>query len=268
TYLISAVFRKNQHFFKGYGKIFLNSLGTYKKIFVQDENSLGLLQQRGIKHAEAAGDTRFDRVMQITKVKTALTDIDRFCSKSTVLVAGSTWSKDAELVVSAYVKLKDKNPGLKLILVPHEVDESSINNTEKIILEKNSTLFFARYTSKQNFERHDILIIDTIGLLSQLYRFGVASYVGGGFTDGIHSILEAMAHGVPVAFGPHNYKFIEAQEAKKLEIGREVHNEAELLAYFSEMISPGKAKTLSVKIDDYMRSKTGATEKICKEILV
>lgn len=268
TYLISAVFRKNQHFFKGYGKIFLNSLNTYKKIFVQDENSLALLREHGITTAEAAGDTRFDRVMQITKVKTTLTDIDRFCSNSTVLVAGSTWSKDTDLVVGAYAKLKEKNPGLKLILVPHEVDESSINQTEKIILEKNSTLFFARYTSKQNFERHDILIIDTIGLLSQLYCFGIASYVGGGFTDGIHSILEAMAHGVPVAFGPHNYKFIEAQEAKKLGIGREVHNEAELLAYFSEMISPGKAKALSVKIDDYMRSKTGATDKICREILV
>ncbi|MGZ3862784.1 MAG: 3-deoxy-D-manno-octulosonic acid transferase [Bacteroidia bacterium] len=268
TYLISAVFRKNQHFFKGYGKIFLNSLDTYKKIFVQDENSLSLLLQHGIKDAEVAGDTRFDRVMQITKVKTTLTDIERFCANSTVLIAGSTWSKDVDLVMSAYVKLKQKNPELKLILVPHEVDENSIAQTEKIILEKNSTLFFARYTSKQNFERHDVLIIDTIGMLSQLYRFGIAAYVGGGFNDGIHSILEAMAHGVPVAFGPHNHKFVEAQEAKRFEIGREIHDENELLAFFSEMILPGKVKTLSVKINDYMRSKTGATDKICREILV
>jgi 3-deoxy-D-manno-octulosonic-acid transferase len=267
TYLISAVFRKNQHFFKAYGKIFLNSLHTYKKIFVQDENSCSLLKDHGIKDVEVAGDTRFDRVMQIPKNKTSLPLIDRFCGNATVLIAGSTWPKDEELVLDAFIKLKEKNPVLKLLLVPHEVDDDSINSTEKLILQKNATLFFARYSTKQNFERHDILIIDSVGILSQLYRYAAAVYVGGGFNDGIHSILEVMAYGVPVSFGPNNLKFVEAQEAKKLEIGKTIHNEAELLAFFSEMISSaGKAKILSGKINDYMLSKTGATEKICKTI--
>jgi 3-deoxy-D-manno-octulosonic-acid transferase len=268
TYLISAVFRKKQHFFKSYGKIFLDSLHTYKKIFLQDENSFSLLKEHGLNNMVVAGDTRFDRVMEIPKNKTPLPKIDRFCGTSPILVAGSTWAKDTDIVLDAFVKLKQKTPGLKLILVPHEVDEDSINQTEKLILQKDSTLFFARYTTQQNFERHDILIINTIGLLSQLYRYGAAAYVGGGFNDGIHNILEVMAHGVPVAFGPHNYKFIEAQEAKQLGIGKEIQNAEELLVFFNDIVSStGKGKILSGKIIDYMRSKTGATEKICDVIM-
>lgn len=268
TYLISAVFRRKQHFFKNYGKIFLDSLHTYKKIFLQDENSFYLLKEHGLNNMEVTGDTRFDRVMQITKSKMSLPAIERFCDKATVLIAGSTWPKDEELVISAYIKLKQKNPALKLLLIPHEVDEASINHTEKLILEKNTSLFFSRYSTKQNFEPHDILIIDTIGLLSQLYRYAAAAYVGGGFNDGIHNILEVMAYGIPVSFGPNNYKFVEAQEAIQLHVGKAIHNEAELLVFFSEMISSGSAvKALSVKINEYMRSKTGATEKICKSLV-
>jgi len=267
TYLISAVFRKKQHFFKSYGKLFLNSLKTYKKIFLQDENSFALLKEQGLNNIEVAGDTRFDRVMQITKNKTPLLSIERFCGNSPVIIAGSTWPKDEELLLETYKKLKQKTPGLKLLLVPHEVDEASINQTEKLILHADSTLFFAKYSTKQNFERHDILIVDTIGLLSQLYPYGLAAYVGGGFNDGIHSILEVLAYGVPVSFGPDNHKFVEAQEAIQLEIGKAIHNEAELFAFFSEMISSdSKRKNLSGKIKDYMRTKTGATEKICSVI--
>jgi 3-deoxy-D-manno-octulosonic-acid transferase len=263
TYLISAVFRRKQHFFKNYGKLFLDSLSGYKKIFLQDQNSYDLLKEFGLKNIEVAGDTRFDRVMQITKNKTPLASIDRFCGTSQVIIAGSTWPKDEEIVLAAYKKLKGRRPGLKLILVPHEIDEAAINQTEKLILNTDTTFFFARYTSKQNFERHDILIVDTIGLLSQLYRYGLVAYVGGGFTDGIHSILEALAYDVPVAFGPHNEKFIEAQETKHLGIGKEIEDVESLFTFFNEMLSPDSTrKVLSGKINEYMRSKTGATEKI------
>ncbi|HWY37990.1 MAG TPA: glycosyltransferase N-terminal domain-containing protein [Bacteroidia bacterium] len=266
VYLISAVFRKNQHFFKGYGKIFLRSLHTYKKIFLQDENSFSLLKESGLYNIEVAGDTRFDRVMQITQQRNPLPQIDTFCLNSTVLIAGSTWPKDEELVLAAFKKLKQQNSRLKLLLVPHEVDEASINHIEKLILKTDPSFFFARYTSRQNFERHDILVVDTIGLLSQLYRYAAVAYVGGGFNDGIHSILEAMAYGVPVSFGPNNHKFVEAQESIRSGIGKAVHNEAELESFFSAVIS-GNAKDMPGKIKEYMRRKTGATERICRELM-
>ena len=267
TYLISAVFRKKQHFFKRYGKLFLNSLKTYQKIFLQDENSFALLKEQGLTNIEVAGDTRFDRVLEISKSKTTLIKIEKFCGDAPVIIAGSTWPKDEELVLDTYKKLKKKTPNLKLIITPHEVDEATINQTEKTILHTDSSFFFARYSSKQNFERHDILIIDTIGLLSQLYRYGRVAYVGGGFADGIHNILEVMAYGVPVSFGPNNHKFVEAQEAIQLEIGKVIHNEAELFAFFSEMVSvDAKRKNISGKIKEYMHTKTGATEKICSII--
>lgn len=267
TYLVSAVFRKDQHFFKAYGKHFLRSLSFYKKIFVQDDNSNALLKEYGLNNSEIAGDTRFDRVMQISKTKTTLPKIEKFCGSSPVLIAGSTWPKDEDILLAAYKKLKKQTPGLKLIIVPHEVNEATINQTEKNILHADTTFFYTRYTGGQNFERHDILIVDTIGILSQIYQYGLAAYVGGGFTDGIHSILEVLAYGVPVAFGPHHHKFIEALETSQLEIGKVVHNEAELAVFFSDMITnDAKRKNISAQINAYMKSKTGATEKICNAI--
>jgi 3-deoxy-D-manno-octulosonic-acid transferase len=269
TYLVSAVFRSDQHFFKWYGKSFFTTLGYYRRIFVQDENSLKLLTEKRFKNVELAGDTRFDRVMEITRDKSPIGTIERFCGTSPVLIAGSTWPKDDELVIGSYAKLKQKNPALKLLLVPHEIGENSISAIEKKILHANSSLFFARFSNNQDFSKHDILIIDTIGMLSRLYRYAQAAYVGGGFADGIHNILEVLAHGIPVSFGPNHEKFVEALETRELGIGRPIQNEAELLAFFSEMITDeGKLRQLRAKINTYMQSKTGATEKILQEIPV
>lgn len=268
TYLISAVFRSNQHFFKPYGKMFLSSLHHYKKIFLQDENSFQLLKQHGLTNVEVAGDTRFDRVMQIIRTRQEFREIELFCGNSKVIVAGSTWPKDEEVLLGAYKKLKQRFPTLKLLLVPHEVDAATVEAIENLILKVDPFFFFARYSSKQHFDKHDILIVDTIGILSQLYRYGLVGFVGGGFTDGIHSILEAMAYGMPVAFGPDNKKFVEAQDVKRLQIGKEVNNEEQLTAFFVEMLSSDtKRKAVSEQISEYMYSKTGAAEKICAELV-
>ncbi len=264
TYLVSGVFRPGQHFFKWYGKNFFKALKTFRMLFVQDEDSLNLLKQHGFTNGELAGDTRFDRVMQIAQNKKSFPEIEKFCGTFPVLVAGSSWPKDEELMLTAVKNLKREFETLKLVIVPHEIDETSLTGTISRV--KNSELSFAKYTDG-NFADKDVLVVDTVGMLSQIYQYATLAYVGGGFNNGIHNILEVFAHNVPVAFGPNYNKFVEAHEADELGIGKPVHNEAELFAFCSELLSnEEKRKKISAKINSYMQSKIGATDKICSQL--
>jgi 3-deoxy-D-manno-octulosonic-acid transferase len=262
-YLISAVFRPEQHFFKWYGNIFFKALKSYKKIFLQDASSFQLLKEKGLSNIEIAGDTRFDRVFEIAQTKTALPLLDSFCNNHKVLVAGSTWPKDEEIVIETFKKLKEKHTDLKLIIASHEVNKASTSRIESLI--GNTT--YSLYTNPIGVENADILLIDTIGILSQLYRYGTAAYIGGGFNDGIHNISEALVYNIPVAFGTNHHKFVEAAEALQLNIAKEVNSSNELLLFFDEIISDKKhQEQLSTEVKNYMQGKSGATNKILLEL--
>lgn len=264
TYLVSGVFRPGQHFFKWYGKSFLHAIKHFKTLFVQDEGSVALLKQHGLSNAVLAGDTRFDRVMQIAACKTDFLYVEQFCDDASVIVAGSSWPKDEELLLKAFKKLKGAGSALKLILVPHEIDEAALQQTISRL--SASGLQYGRFT-KNDFLQKDILLVDTIGMLSQLYRYACAAYVGGGFNDGIHNILEVLAHGVPVAFGPNYHKFVEAKEAAAIGVGTPVRDVNQLHAFFSKMLGDRQhAARLRTEINAWMQLKTGATEKICAAI--
>jgi len=260
TYLVSGVFRPGQHFFKWYGKNFFRALKGFKTLFVQDENSYALLKQHGFTNMQLAGDTRFDRVMEIVGNKKDFPHIKEFCGTSRVIIAGSTWPKDEELILETFKKLNSVSQDIKLIVVPHEIDPASLTGTTDRV--KASGFSFARFT-EGNFAGKEILVIDTIGMLSQLYQYATVAYVGGGFDNGIHNILEVIAHHVPVAFGPNYHKFVEALEVEKMQLGKPIHNEAELFAFFSQLLSDTqKRNELASKINLWMQAKTGATEKV------
>jgi len=263
TYLISAVFRPEQHFFKWYGQLFFNSLLAYTKLFLQDKNSFQLLKDNGLNNIEIAGDTRFDRVFEIAQTKKELPIIERFCNGNKIIIAGSTWPKDEELIIQSYKKLKEKYLDLKLIIVPHEINKTAISNLEKLI-KNNYTL----YTNPINIDKADILLIDTIGILSQTYRYAIGAYIGGGFNDGIHNILEALVYNIPTAFGTNHLKFIEAAETLQLNISKEITHEKDLYIFFDEIISNEKQQQkLSEEIKNYMQNKGGATKKIVAELI-
>jgi len=207
-YSISAIFRPSQLFFKGYGIWYRNLLKSFSHIFVQDRNSLELLSKYGFSNASVVGDTRFDRVADLAKQGNELPVIQEFVQDKPVIVAGSTWPKDEELLVR-YLKL---HPDVKLILVPHEIHEARLSGIEKL-LENN----YVYYTQADKADKIDIqsagcLIVDTIGLLSSVYRYANVAYIGGGFGVGIHNTLEAAVWNVPVVFGPNYQKFREARE--------------------------------------------------------
>lgn len=209
TYIVSAIFRKEQVFFKSYGGWYRNFLYNFEHLFVQDANSKNLLESIGIKNVSVVGDTRFDRVLAIAKASKELPIVSAFKGDKNVLVAGSSWPKDEAFMLPYF----NERQNMKLIIAPHEIHESHL---EEIISKLNRP--YVRYSkaTPEEAAKADCLIIDCFGLLSSIYRYGEVAYVGGGFGVGIHNILEAAVYGMPVVFGPNYHKFREAVEMVKV----------------------------------------------------
>jgi len=253
-FLISGIFRPNQMFFKWYGGFYRNMLHCVTWFFVQNQESVHLLQQIGLQNVELSGDTRFDRVYENAEAVKSLPLIEEFISRSPVLLAGSTWPADENLLT----QLSLKHPSWKFILAPHEIGADHIRQIEKQFPSA------VRYSSLQNSSADSrVLIIDNIGLLSALYQYGTVAYIGGGFGAGIHNTLEAAAFGLPVIFGPRYEKFQEAKDLVARKAAISIHNEQELETAFRHFSSH---PALGQIAKDYVKEKKGATEGILKEI--
>ena len=276
TYSISAIFRPTQRFFHWYGKSSLNLLKCFTHLYVQDEASRALLAEHGITNCTVTGDTRFDRVKAIvdsqkSKDDSRFTPIAQFVEGAErVLVAGSTWPKD-EVLLQKYVERVNEltNERVKLILVPHEINEEHLhfifNLFEGKMVKYSVISNMPSNESRVNILKHaQVMVLDTIGLLSSIYRFGQVAYIGGGFGVGIHNTIEAAVYGVPVLFGPNYHHFREAQGLIDAGAARSISNYAEL----EEAIETAFAnhETIGKKAADYVQSELGATEKIYKEI--
>ena len=274
TYSVSAIFRPTQRFFHWYGKSSLNLLKCFTHLYVQDEASRALLAEHGIANCTVTGDTRFDRVKAIvdsqkSKVDSRFTPITQFVQGAErVLVAGSTWPKDEELLMKC---CNDDAPlnGAKLILVPHEINEEHLhfifNLFEGKMVKYSVISNMPSNESRVNILQHaQVMVLDTIGLLSSIYRFGQVAYIGGGFGVGIHNTIEAAVYGVPVLFGPNYHHFREAQGLIDAGAARSISNYAEL----EEAIETAFAnhETIGKKAADYVQSELGATQKIFKNI--
>jgi 3-deoxy-D-manno-octulosonic-acid transferase len=207
--LISAIFRSNQIFFKNYGRWFRNMLRFFDHIFVQDGGSFNLLQNIGIDEVTIAGDTRFDRVAQIAKESKQIEIADRFSEGHFTYICGSTWEKDEDILCSY---INQSTAGVRFIIAPHVITEAHISALRKKI---DRRVILYSEAESQTFDKVNVLLIDNIGLLSSIYRYGKVAYIGGGFGVGIHNVLEAAVYGMPVVFGPNFQKFREAVELVK-----------------------------------------------------
>jgi 3-deoxy-D-manno-octulosonic-acid transferase len=205
-FLVSAIFRKEQAFFKWYGGFFRKLLGFFSWIFVQDNDSLEKLKSIGISQASVSGDTRFDRVLKIRENSESIPIIEQFIGDDLCFIAGSTWKEDEELFTDLAIR------GLfKMIIAPHEINNGSIHQLKEKFPE--SILYSSLVQDPAIGTGKKILIIDNYGMLSRLYRYATISFIGGGFNkSGIHNTLEAAAWGMPVLFGPNYHKFREARE--------------------------------------------------------
>lgn len=265
TFLISTVIKKHQSFFKWYGGNFRKALKTYHTIYTQDVHSIKLLRVLKISTGVLAGDTRFDRVLQICSAPKQLKEIEDFSRNSFVIIAGSTWQKDEDCVIESYVVLKEKHPNLKLIIAPHEIEKK---NTDRLknLLHKHKLSFHLFSDNAVNYH-NSILIIDAIGFLSSIYQYGTVAFVGGGFVSGIHNILEPTVYGLPVFFGPNYHKFNEAVEAIDLNIGSEVTDSKTLTTKLQALIEDKNLLSESSELaKNFVLKNSGATQKIVQNL--
>ena len=205
TLLISALFSKRQVFFKSYGGFMRKSLKSFHHFFVQDENSKGLLQNLGFTNVTVSGDTRFDRVSQILERDNQLDFMQTFKQDKTCFVAGSTWPEDEKILVEY---INSSSTAFKFVLAPHTMKASQMDKLVNSISKK--VLKYSEIDSNE-VSSADVLIIDTIGLLTKIYSYADIAYVGGGFATGLHNTLEPAVFGIPVIIGPQYQGYKEAE---------------------------------------------------------
>ncbi len=259
----SAIFRPSQLFFKPYGKFYTKLLRYFDHILVQNEESARLLRSIGIDAVTVAGDTRFDRVQQIAEAARDLPEIAAFVQNQPCLVVGSAWEADRAVIVPALNALKLP---LKAIVAPHEIHETELVLWEQMLAEK--TLRYSEYkASGFNFTKYKnarYLLIDNVGMLSSLYRYGQVAYIGGAFGAGLHNILEAATFGLPIFFGNKNYeKFQEAIDLTQQQGAWAIGSTAEFREKLEEILSNPAAQEKSGAINrTYVKSRTGATNAV------
>lgn len=265
VYIVSAIFRKEQLFFKWYGGMYRKVLSYFTHIFVQDDASRELLSKYGVTNVSVFGDTRFDRVQDVYKNTKQIPMVELFVNNNRsdnqlTMVAGSSWQQDEEV----YLNYFNEHPELKLIIAPHEIHKDHLMHIESML--KRPSIRLSEATEK-DIKGKSCLIVDSFGLLSSIYRYGDLAYIGGGFGAGIHNVLEAAVYGIPVIFGPKYQKFKEARDL--LQVGgafsitdeKAFESKMEELSTYRDLL-----EAAGVAAGDFVKSNIGATNRIIASI--
>jgi len=253
-FYISLILNKKSFFFMPFGGWFRKQLHNVTHFFVQDETTANLLHKYGFDNYTICGDTRFDRVAAIAQQAKPFPEVEKFIGGRKCIITGSTWPPDEKLLAAFYPKLPDD---YCLIIAPHDVSESHVAQIKAMFPKA------LLYSELNSSESSNILVVNTIGILSQLYQYARFVYIGGGFGVNIHNIQEPVTFGCPVVFGPKYTDFKEAVDLVKLQGAFSIHNAAELEEIFTRLITDEAffAKA-SETCTTYLASQVGATEKI------
>lgn len=259
TYIVSAIFRENQIFFKPYGSIFRGMLKNYEHLFVQDETSKKLLAKIGVENVSVVGDTRFDRVAEIASQVKELPIFEAFSKDSYTMIIGSSWQADEDI----YMDYFNSHPELKLIIAPHEINDAHMQYLMSNI--KRPVLLYSQAEGK-NVSEYDCIIVDCFGLLSSIYRYGNLAYIGGGFGSGIHNVPEAAVYGIPVIFGPNFKKFKEAKNLIACGGAFTISSKEEFENVMQNLSDKETREKAGAVAGEYINCNTGATLKILERI--
>lgn len=261
TFLISTVIKKHQPFFKWYGKLFRNALASFHTIYTQDKESLLLLNTLHINTGILTGDTRFDRVLDVCQFPKKIDSIAHFADHAFVIIAGSSWQTDETYLIESFLKLKPNHPQLKLIIAPHEIDLSNIERLKKMLVK--NEIPFHLFSEQEKVYTHSVLILNTMGILSSVYQYGTIAFVGGGFNNGIHNILEPSVFGLPVLFGVNHHKFNEASDMLALKAGFEISSEEDLTKQIKVLLKDNVLLDQTAHLaKSYVLNNSGATNLI------
>ena len=257
--LVSARFKQGQVYFRGYGGFMARALGRFSHIFVQDQVSQDLLDDIGIERTTVGGDTRYDRVSEILEADNTLAFMDRFKGDATCLVAGSTWPEDEAILVDF---INHKSHDLKYVLAPHNIKSAHIAGLKKTIEKR--TLLYSEIQAKDPSD-FEVLILDTIGLLTKVYSYADLAYVGGGFATGLHNTLEPAVFGIPIIIGPEYQGFGEAMELVAKGGITSIASQGEFDQQMERFLTDRDHRQKTGDINGrQVRFHTGATEKILR----
>lgn len=254
-YLVSARFRSTQPFFKFFGSLHRKMLKAYSFIFTQDKESLDLLAPFNLPLVHA-GDTRFDRVTQLKERRMKLPLLEAFCDDSFVVMAGSSWPYEEDLIRNAVTHF----PYFKWVIVPHEVDEDHCAEIEALF--DGYCLRYSELEDGASFENKSVLIFDKMGFLGNAYPYANIALVGGGFTNALHNILEAAVWGIPVCYGDKIKKYPEGDDLAKRGGGFLIGSEEEFIEILEMLSAPNQAHEAGKKAAAWIEENRGASEKI------
>lgn len=261
--MVSCIFRENQLFFHwAVGRFYQRVLKTFHYFFVQDEKSKNLITPIVGGHVTVSGDTRFDRVLTIANEAKAIGIVQKFKSNKKLIVLGSTWPSDM-IHLQAFIEKYQSE--IKFVIAPHNIDDTSIKELEDQLT--NSIRFSTTYSQ---LDKYDILIVDNMGLLSSIYRYGDFAFIGGAFRGALHNTLEAAVYGIPVFFGEDesNVKFMEAIELVMSGGGFTFSSSEELLLKFDELYKNKEVyDQMSKASDEFVKARSGATNLVITKIL-
>lgn len=181
------------------GSLSRRALRCLDQIFSVSREDLELFHGMGIQNVQIAGDTRYDQVLyrlqEPNPVRLELKPPENHSGK--IFVMGSTWPEDEKILFPALASWIAK--GNRVILAPHEVSETRLSEIEKGLAVFD--LKTDRYSQVPTWQS-EILLVDRIGCLQELYTWGDVAFVGGSFKDKIHSVMEPLCAGLPVLVGP------------------------------------------------------------------
>lgn len=260
-YLVAAIFRPTQLFFKPWGKWYLKLLDLFSFIYVQDESSRELLLAHHITQVRVAHDTRFDRVLEVAAHPKPIPIIEKLANNGRLtLIAGSSWDVD-EAFLCPYFLEHDIN----MVIAPHEIDPEHLERIEKKLSGRSFRL--SSLTEETDLSDKTCIIVDSFGLLSSLYRFADIVYIGGGFGRGIHNTLEAAVYGVPLIFGPRNGKFREARDLIRIGAAIELIEETSFSSCMDRLCVDTPLRLhMAALAKDYVWQHKGGVEEILSHI--
>ena len=259
-YYISALLHPDHYFFKFYSSWFRKQLRNVSHFFVQNEETAKLLKYIGLENATVTGDTRFDRVYEIAKQSKSFPEIENFIAGRHCIIAGSSWPADERFIIPFSKKMPDN---YCLIIAPHDISDSHIKQITSQL--DNYVLYSQQSTA--NGKQPTVLVINTIGILKQIYKYARFAYVGGGFMSSIHNTQEALVFGCPVVVGPKYHKFVEAVDLVRDGGMFSVNNQQEFDEIFEKLMNDDSFYNKASGIcQDYIQLSIGATEKIMRKL--
>lgn len=250
--LVCAHFPENHMLFKPYFKWFAKHLDYINEIQVQNEGTQIRLGNLGLKNVRLSGDTRVDRVLEVSQLPFEDEFIERFIQDNKVLVVGSFWLSDFKKIIRGIAE----NKNLKIIVAPHELNEANQLKWEQYFDSE-----FCLWSKRNEIDgaSRRVLYIDKIGLLSKLYRFATIAYVGGGFESNVHNVLEPAVYGLPVIFGPNNGRFSEIQSLKEIHGGFEIRSSDDFAEVLTSLNDDEKRSVVRRVNTAFFEENKGAT---------